>query len=394
MGDPTDRVEPPKSAKVVAAHRWLPRAAGTAFPPALTLLAVVAALHWGRTLAIPVVAAALLALVLYPAVDRLRRMGLSPTIAALVAMLAIAVAGGIVVDRTFAPARDWLERAPGLLDDVERKVRPIRRVVDQVERVTRRAERVTTGTPRATPVVEAAPESAARNLLVLTQAVAVNLVAIAVLTFFVLATRPASLARAVGALRGPQAARRTLVAFAALRVELGRYFATVTLINAGLGLATAGAMAALGLPNPPLWGVLAAVLNYVPYVGSAVTLVVLTTVALVTFDGLGSVLAVAGTYLLLTTMEGQIVQPIAVGRRLALNPLVVILALMFWGWLWGLAGLALAVPLVLAVKAVCTHVAPWRPIAEAMSPAPRWTPVPKRRRPRSPPGGVRPGASA
>jgi predicted PurR-regulated permease PerM len=223
-----------------------------------------------------------------------------------------------------------------------------------------------------------------------TQAVVVNAVTVLVLTFFLLATRPASLARAAGALRGPSAARRVLVVFAALRVELGRYFGTVALINCGLGLATAAAMSALGMPNPALWGVLAACLNFVPYIGPAITLCVLTVVALVTFGALGSVLAVAGTFLLLTTIEGHIVQPIAVGHRLAVSPLVVIIALMFWGWLWGVPGLVLAVPLVLSIKAVCTHVAAWKPIAEAMSPAPRWVPLPRRRTASRPPAAPPP----
>jgi predicted PurR-regulated permease PerM len=234
------------------------------------------------------------------------------------------------------------------------------------------------------PVVKAAPESAARSVLLITQAVVVNAVTIVVLTFFLLATRPASLARAAGALRGPAAARRVLIVFAALRKELGRYFATVALINCGLGLATGSAMALLDMPNPALWGVVAATLNFVPYVGPATTLCVLTVVALATFDALGSVLAVAGTFLLLTTIEGQIVQPIAVGHRLAVSPLVVIIALMFWGWLWGIPGLALAVPLVLSVKAICAHVQGWKPIAEAMAPAPRWSSLPRRLAPRTP----------
>jgi len=106
------------------------------------------------------------------------------------------------------------------------------------------------------------------------------------------------------------------------------------------------------MPNPLLWGVVAFVLNYVPYAGSAATLVLLTVVALVSFDGLGKPFAVAGCYLLLTTIEGQFVQPILVGRRLDVSPLVVILCLWLGGWLWGIAGVALAVPLLLTAKAL------------------------------------------
>jgi hypothetical protein len=98
--------------------------------------------------------------------------------------------------------------------------------------------------------------------------------------------------------------------------------------------------------------VVAFVLNFIPYAGSATTLALLTVVALVSFDGLGRPLAVAGCYLLLTTIEGQVVQPILVGRRLDVSPLIVFLSLWFGGWLWGIAGVALAVPLLVTAKAL------------------------------------------
>ena len=117
----------------------------------------------------------------------------------------------------------------------------------------------------------------------------------------------------------------------AVRSEVGRYYATIALINVGLGLATALAMMALGMPNPILWGALAGVLNFIPYVGSATTLLILTVVAFVSFDGVGRVAAVAATYLGLATIEGQIVQPLFVGHRLDLSPVIVFLALWFGG---------------------------------------------------------------
>jgi predicted PurR-regulated permease PerM len=138
----------------------------------------------------------------------------------------------------------------------------------------------------------------------------------------------------------------------AISDDLSRYFATVTVINLTLGIATTATMYWLGMPNPLLWGVVAFVLNYIPYAGSAATLALLTVVAVVSFDGLGKALAVAGCYLVLTTVEGQVAQPILVGRRLDVSPLVVFLSLWFGGWLWGIAGVALAVPLLVATKAL------------------------------------------
>jgi predicted PurR-regulated permease PerM len=126
----------------------------------------------------------------------------------------------------------------------------------------------------------------------------------------------------------------------------------------------------LGMPNPLLWGMVAFLLNFVPYAGSATTLVLLTVVALVSFEGLGRALAVAGCFLTLTTIEGQILQPILVGRRLDVSPLVVFLSLWFGGWLWGIAGVALAVPLLVTAKALAIGVGGLEP-AEAPGPARR-----------------------
>jgi predicted PurR-regulated permease PerM len=106
------------------------------------------------------------------------------------------------------------------------------------------------------------------------------------------------------------------------------------------------------MPNALLWGVIAFVLNFIPYAGPATTLVLLTVVALVSFDGLGKAFAVAGSFLVLTGIEGQLLQPVLVGRRLDLSPLVVLLSLWFGGWLWGIAGVALAVPLLVSVKSL------------------------------------------
>src|SRR5690606_35540733 len=126
--------------------------------------------------------------------------------------------------------------------------------------------------------------------------------------------------------------------------------------NAGLGVATGLAMAALGVPNPALWGVLAAINNFVPYLGSLATAIVLAIVAAVTFESLGAIVAPPLVFLALTTIEGQFLTPMLLGRRLTLNPVVIFLALLVWGWLWGIPGVLMAVPLLAALKILCDHV--------------------------------------
>jgi predicted PurR-regulated permease PerM len=138
--------------------------------------------------------------------------------------------------------------------------------------------------------------------------------------------------------------------------DVSRYLVTVTLVNLGLGAFTALAMFALGMPNPMLWGALAALANFIPYLGAMSTTAVLAIVAAVTFDEVSAIVAPPAVFLLLTTFEGQFVTPMLLGRRLTLNPVVIFLALLVWGWLWGVAGVLMAVPLLAAFKIMCDHV--------------------------------------
>jgi predicted PurR-regulated permease PerM len=213
-------------------------------------------------------------------------------------------------------------------------------------------------------------------LLLETRTALVATMTVIILTLFFLAGGPPMLVRMTGALAGDVHSTHVLKVIDAVRREVGRYYATIALINVGLALATGFAMTALGMPNPILWGVLAGVLNFIPYVGSATTLLVLTIVAFVSFDGIGRVLAVAATYLGLATIEGQIVQPLLVGHRLDLSPVIVFLALWVGGWFWGIAGIVMAVPGLVALKVVAEHSERGLPLLEFLSPnfAKRFTP--------------------
>jgi predicted PurR-regulated permease PerM len=189
-----------------------------------------------------------------------------------------------------------------------------------------------------------------------------------ILTVFLLSGGPPMLARMAASLAANLQAAHALRVIEGLRKELGRYYGTIALINLGLGLATGLAMLGLGVPNPVLWGAVAALLNFIPYVGSATTLAVLTIVAVVSFDATSKILAVSGTFLALATLEGQVVQPLLVGRRLDLNPILVFLAVWFGGWFWGVAGIVIAIPTLVALKVAASHSKNASPLVEFLSP--------------------------
>jgi predicted PurR-regulated permease PerM len=195
------------------------------------------------------------------------------------------------------------------------------------------------------------------------------------LTLFFLAGGPPLLARMAAALSGSERSAACLRVTEAIRGELGRYFGTVALINLGLGLTTAATMAALGMPNAILWGTLAAVLNFIPFVGPITTVGILAIAALVSFDNVGQALAVPGAFLGLHLIESQLVQPLFVGHRLDVSALIILLAVWFGFWFWGIPGVMLAVPLLVALKVASEHVEGWQSVRAFLSPNPKWRPI-------------------
>jgi predicted PurR-regulated permease PerM len=122
------------------------------------------------------------------------------------------------------------------------------------------------------------------------------------------------------------------------------------------------------MPNPVLWGVMAAILNFIPYIGAIVGMGILTLVAFLTFDGLAAVMLAPGSYFALNLLEEYLVLPLIMSHRLTLNPVVIFVWLIFWGWLWGIPGALLAVPLLAIFKIVCQSIEPLAPVAEFLSP--------------------------
>jgi predicted PurR-regulated permease PerM len=196
----------------------------------------------------------------------------------------------------------------------------------------------------------------------------VSVLTFVIVTLFLLAGGPPMIARMTAAFVDDLNAAHVLEVIERVRKEVGRFYVTTAMINIGLGLATTGLLTLLGMPTPYLWGIVAATLNFIPYAGPATTLIVLTLVATVTFDKLGQVAAVSASYLALVAVEGQIIQPLFVGRRLEVNPLLIFLALWFGGLFWGIAGVILATPTLVALKVVAENALSGRALMEFLGP--------------------------
>jgi len=323
----------------------------------LAACATVAALRIGRDLLIPLVLGVLLALVLSGIVETLRRWRVPRSLSALVLLLLIAVGIGGVLDAIWTPAQQWIENAPRVLRTVERRLRPAQSIVQRLDAIADRVSNIASpgGKEAAPPSATAAPSVTAASVLAGTGWFAASIVMWLALTLLLLAAGPGTLARMTATLAADWHAANVLRIIHAIRNEVGRYYATLAVINVGFGAVTALVMWLLGMPNPVLWGAIAGVLNFIPYLGCITTLVILSVVALVTFDHITHTLLVGASFLLLAAIEGHVVEPVFIGRRLDLNPIMVLVAIWMGGWIWGITGVVVALPTLVAAKVAASH---------------------------------------
>jgi predicted PurR-regulated permease PerM len=163
----------------------------------------------------------------------------------------------------------------------------------------------------------------------------------------------------------PAGTRRARIKRALFEIEqqMSRYLLINTLISIGFGLATGALLAVIGVPNPILWGTVAGVLNFIPYLGAIVTVVLIGIVSLATFEGTQPMLLACGGYLVLDLIKGHFVCPLVLGRRMPLNTVAILISLLFWGWVWGIVGVIMAVPITVMIQVICSHSERFRGVA-------------------------------
>jgi predicted PurR-regulated permease PerM len=312
-------------------------------------------LYVGHAAFIPVALALLAGLILSSPVEALFRVGLPRGIGAvLILIVALAAVAGLVA-MVWTPSQQWYASAPHTLSVIQRKFTPVARLMNHIEQLTDRAGKVGAPNPAEPAAVAVPQESTSRFLLSTVRDAAVGLATFVIITLFLLAGGPPMVARMTAAFFDHLKAHHVQAYIEKVRGEVGHFYVTTTFINLGFGIATTLVMMAWGMPTPYLWGAVAASLNFIPYAGATTTLIVVTLVAIVSFDGLGHAIGVALSYVGLAVVEGQIVQPLLVGRRHEVNPLLIFLGLWFGGIFWGIAGVILATPILVALKVIAEN---------------------------------------
>lgn len=328
----------------------------------LFLLALLAVVHVARGLLLPIAIGTILALILEPVVGGLRRLRIPRAIAAaLVVIGAIGAVSGLAT-QVYEPARQWMATLPGTLPEARRKLATLRKPIDAVRDAAETVSKATEAPPRRgerTVYVER-PQSTG---LTATQDAIVGVGATILILYFLLASGPFFRAKLCALARTPEGERRVVLVCDAVRRDISRFVAISTMLNVGLGTATGLLAFAIGLPNPILLGTLAALLNYIPYVGSATMLGILGLVSILQFDTPGMMVLAPLVFLVFTTIEGQVLQPLLFGRQMAVAPVVVFLWVLGWAWLWGLGGVFVAVPSLMAIRICAAQFPALRPLA-------------------------------
>jgi predicted PurR-regulated permease PerM len=318
------------------------------------LLLLITCLYFARPIVLPVTAAVVVAMTFAPIIKRGQAVGLSPWVSAVIIAVLMAATAGIVVTLIAAPVGEWINRGPEIAESIKQKLY----VLDRPLVAMRELQKSLMPSSGNEVAVETSHISmVAPVLAVLTPALTEIVVFFATLIF--LLAEQMSFRRYVASFfTGRDAKLRFIRTINDTEQNLASYVAVMTCINAALGVVVAMGAWLFGFPNPWIFGGIAMVLNYLPYIGPACVAITLFVVGLVTFPTLGYALLPPASFVALTTIEGQIITPTILGHRLTLNPLAVFLAIAFWAWLWGPMGAFLGVPLLIVGMVIVSHVFP------------------------------------
>ena len=337
---------------------------------AATLLVIFATfytLYFARAFFLPVTFGLLLNLLLSPFVRTLKRARLPEPIGAAVVVLSIVAAVGVGGYFLSDPAQQWVAKAPQSVAAANVKIRKLRKPMEQVsksaDQMARAATSGSSAAPRPQEVTLAGPTLMDR-VLETSAAFLVGALETLVLLYFLLASGNLFLQKLTKMLPEFRDKKKAVAIARETETSISMYLSTVALINVLEGGVVTLVMWALGMPNPVLWGVLVLFLEFIPYLGALVMVGVLTLAALSTFDSVGHIVAVPASYLAINLVQAYVVTPLLLGKRLTLNPVAILIGLILWWEIWGVAGAFIAVPLLATLKILCDHIETLAPVGE------------------------------
>ena len=325
-------------------------------------------LYFASPILIPIITALLLSMQLAPLVRLLEWVRVPRILGALIVVVAaVGVLFGIAASLR-GPAQSWLTE-PQRFSRLEEKLRPIMAPLKQLQYATEQVEKA--AAPRDGPPiqkVEVTPPglsgllSTGSGHLVSTSAAVIGLL------YLFLVSGDTFLRKLVLVTPSLKDKKRAVEIVRNIETDISFYLVLITAINIAIGFIVMATATVLGIPDPFLWGTLAAVLSFAPYVGEFAIVILLSLAGIMTFDSLVQALVAPAIYFVVMTICWQVVVPLVVGRRMTLSPLAVFIMIIVLGWMWGVIGALVAVPVLASLKIICERIAPLRPIAEFLSP--------------------------
>jgi predicted PurR-regulated permease PerM len=303
---------------------------------------------------LPIVLALVLSLLFNPGMRLLARAHVPRPLAALLLMLAVFGAIVAIGAAMAGPAASWAQKLPGGITRIEERLQILSHPIQTLQSFLHQFDNLS-ASGGSGPTI-------AQTLFKGTQHFATGFFEMLLVLFFLLVSGDTFLRRLVEVVPTFRDKRRVVALFQEVEDNISAYLVTITLMNAAVGIVTGLAMWACGLSDPLLWGAVAFLLNYVPIMGPVVGVGLFFLAALLTIDPLWQVCLPPGLYLVIHLVEGEAVTPMLLARRFTLNPVLIIISLIFWFWMWGAPGAVLAVPLLAIAKIICDGVGPLAPI--------------------------------
>ncbi len=336
----------------------LPSDPKTIFLGGLFVLALLATAYVASDIVLPLVFAIVLKLLLQPAMRILERLRVPRILAAPLLILALFGAIGGLGTVISAPARDWAAKLPEGIPRLEERLNFMRPPIDTLKRFLQQVEDFGGTGPSSDAAASAAGPALLTKLFTGTRNFASGFFTTVLFLFFLLVSGDIFLHRLVEILPHFSSKRQVVEISQQIERDISAYLLTITIMNAAVGFIMALTMWLTGIGDPILWGTVAFLLNYVPILGTALGVAIFLFAGLLSVDTLWQALLPMGVYIGLHLIEGETLTPMLLARRFTLNPVVVIISLVFWFWMWGIPGAILSVPMLATAKIICDRIRP------------------------------------
>jgi predicted PurR-regulated permease PerM len=335
----------------------------------LILLGMIAFLYFARSVVLPIVLACVAGMTLKPLIRWLSHCHIPPALGAAVVMSLFVAGVAFAFVQVGRPAMAWMNEAPQHMAELRQR---IQKILPRIARFNQAAAAVSNlGASeleqKKVMTVELKTSRVPSTFIHWTGTLLVGVGETLVLLYLLLASGDLFLQKLVRVMPTLHDKKRAVEISHEIQGNISNYLFSVSLINIGLGLVVSGGLYFMGVPNAAMWGMLVALLNFVPYFGPVAGIILLAAVGLLTFDTLWQAVLPPAWYLLLHLLEANLITPVLLGRRFTLNPVVIFVSLIFWTWLWGVPGALLSVPILVSLAVICDHIPALSSVSELLT---------------------------